>query len=119
MEAVRDSFLAQHVTEPTHFRGNDTPNKLVLIFTNESGMIDNLKYLPPIGKSHHCAAKLKFCCYTAVSNNSKVRLKYDKGDYDSMREMLYARDWEAELGNKAVDEQWATTMAIINDATRK
>ena len=28
MEAVRESFLTQHVTEPTHYRGNNTPNTL-------------------------------------------------------------------------------------------
>ena len=26
MEAVRDSFLTQHVIEPTHYRGSNTPN---------------------------------------------------------------------------------------------
>ena len=26
LEAVRDSFMSQHVTEPTHYRGNCTPN---------------------------------------------------------------------------------------------
>ena len=44
MEAVRDSFLVQHVIEPTHYRGDNTPNTLDLIFTNESGMLDSLKY---------------------------------------------------------------------------
>ena len=42
MEAVRESFLTQHVTEPTHYRGNNTPNTLDLIFTNEEGMIEKL-----------------------------------------------------------------------------
>ena len=44
---------------------------------------------------------------------------YDKGDYDSMREMMRSRDWEMELSDKTVDEQWITTMGTINDATRK
>ena len=73
MEAVRDSFLVQHVTEPTHYRGDNTPNTLDLIFTNESGMLDSLKYLAPIGKSHHSSLKMDFCCYTNASNTSKDR----------------------------------------------
>ena len=92
MEAVRDSFLVQHVTEPTHYRGDNTPNTLDLIFTNESGMLDSLKYLAPIGKSHHSSLKMDFCCYTKASNTSKDRHIYDKGDYDRMREMMRSRD---------------------------
>ena len=118
MEAVRDSFLVQHVTEPTHYRGDNTPNTLDLI-TNESGMLDSLKYLAPIGKSHHSSLKMDFCCYTKASNTSKDRHIYDKGDYDRMREMMRSRDWEMELSDKTVDERWITTMGTINDATRK
>ena len=119
MEAVRDSFLVQHVTEPTHYRGDNMPNTLDLIFTNESGMLDCLKYMAPIGKSHHSSLKMDFCCYTNASNTSKDRHIYDKGDYDSMREMMRSREWEMELSDKTVDERWTTTMGAINDATRK
>ena len=121
MEATdeRDSFLVQHVTEPTHYRGDNTPNTLDLIFTNESGMLDCLKYMAPIGKSHHSSLKMDFCCYTNASNTSKDRPIYDKGDYDSMREMMRSREWEMELSDKTVDERWTTTMGAINDATRK
>jgi hypothetical protein len=35
MESVRDSFLYQHITKPTHFRSNQTPNNLDLVFTSE------------------------------------------------------------------------------------
>ena len=65
---------------------------LDLIFTNESGMLDSLKYLVPIGKSHHSSLKMDFCCYTKASNTSKDRHIYDKGDYDRMREMMRSRD---------------------------
>ena len=119
MEAVRDSFLVQHVTKPTHYRGDNTPNTLYLIFTNESGMLDSLKYLAPIGKSHHSSLKMDFCCYTKASNTSKDRHIYDKGDYDRMHEMMRSRDWEMELSDKTVDERWITTMGHINDAIRK
>ena len=50
LEAVRDSFMSQHVTEPTHYRGNCTPNTLDLILTNEEGMVENIKYMAPVGK---------------------------------------------------------------------
>ena len=44
---------------------------------------------------------------------------HDKGDYESMREIIRSRAWELELSNKTVDERWTTTMGAINDATRK
>ena len=35
IECIRDSFLTQHVQDPRRVRGEDTPNLLALIFTNE------------------------------------------------------------------------------------
>ena len=53
MDVVDDLFLFQHVCQPTCFRLNESPSLLDLIFTNESDMIDNLLYLPPLGNSDH------------------------------------------------------------------
>ena len=39
MEAVRESFLTQHVTEPTHYGGDNTQNTLDLIFTNRETQV--------------------------------------------------------------------------------
>ena len=64
MDSARDAFLTQHVTEPTHYRGNNTPNTLDLIFTNEEGVLEQLKYLAPVGSSHHSLLKFDFCCYS-------------------------------------------------------
>ena len=88
MEAVRDSFLTQHVTEPTHYRGSNTPNTLDLTFTNEEGMTKKLKYLSPVGKSHHTLLKYNFCCYTKSTKSGINKYKYDKGNYDGMIEMM-------------------------------
>ena len=43
LEAVRDSVMTHHVTEPTHYRGNCTADTLDLIFTNEEGMVENVR----------------------------------------------------------------------------
>ena len=103
----------------THYRGDSTPNTLDLIFTNESGMLDSLKYLAPVGNIYHSSLKMDFCCYTNASSTSKDRHIYDKGDYDKMREMMRSINFEMELSDKTVDERWITTMGTINDATRK
>ena len=67
------SLYSTSPSRHTIYRGDNTPNTLDLIFTNESGMLDSLKYLAPIGKSHHSSLKMDFCCYTKASNTSKDR----------------------------------------------
>ena len=36
MEAIRDSFLVQHVKKPTYFPNEQTPNVLDLVFTSKT-----------------------------------------------------------------------------------
>ena len=40
MEFVRDSFLIQHVSSPTHFKPNTKPSLIDLIFTSEENMLE-------------------------------------------------------------------------------
>ena len=87
--------MSQHVTEPTHYRGNCTPNTLDLILTNKEGMVENIKYMAPVGKSHHTALCFNFCCYTRSTSNRESSYKYHKGDFDNMRKTVSAKDWEA------------------------
>ena len=49
LEAFRDSFLFQQVTEPTHTRLLQKPNVLDLIISNEEGVVTNLHNTAPIG----------------------------------------------------------------------
>jgi hypothetical protein len=51
LESVRDSFLVQHVTKPTHYRSRQTPNILDLVFTSDESMLDELRHEAPLGRS--------------------------------------------------------------------
>lgn len=53
IDTVNDSYLFQHVTNPTRARINQCPSILDLIFTNEEGMVSNLLISAPLGKSDH------------------------------------------------------------------
>ena len=53
LECLRDCFLYQHVSKPTRVRNTDHPSILDLILTNEEGMVADLEYLSPLGKSDH------------------------------------------------------------------
>ena len=85
MEAIRDSFLVQHVVKPTHYRGDQTANVLDLVFTNEQEMIDNIRHEAPVGKSHHQTLLFKLRCNTEKKLHDSYRNNFAKGDYDWLR----------------------------------
>jgi hypothetical protein len=45
-------------------------------------------------------------------NTSKIRYKYDKADFESMRDILNI-DWRTILLNKDIDEQWTVFVGIV------
>ena len=93
MRCIWDNFLCQHIQEPTRVRGNDTPNLLDLIFTNEKNMINNIEYQSPLGKSDHSVLTFKFNCYTILKNYVRTKLYYNKADYESITKELKDIDW--------------------------
>ena len=63
IEAVRDCFLHQHITQPTRRLGNDQPSVLDLILTDEAMQVSNIGHHAPLGKSDHSVITFKFHCY--------------------------------------------------------
>ena len=107
LENLRDNYLHQHVDRPTRWRGSDTPNLLDLIITNEDGMIDEIEYASPLGKSDHCVLKFQFNCYTEIKERTKLVRYYDKADYDEISREIENTDWEALLkDDDTIHEMW-------------
>ena len=108
METIRDTFLTQHVMDPTHYRCEQTPNVLDLIFSNEEDMVNDIKHEAPLGKSHHQVLKFVFTCYTAKQDTAKSeRFSFLKGDYDRLRSMVRDHNWNEELRDMSVVDAWA------------
>ena len=63
IEAVRDSFLHQHVVKPTRRWGNDDPSLSDLIFTGESMQVSEIIHHAPLGKSDHSVITFDLHCY--------------------------------------------------------
>ncbi len=114
MEAVRDSYLIQHVKAPTHFRGEQKPNTLDLIFTNEDGMVKTVNHLAPLGKSHHQILTYDYHCYTEI-NRKKPRLNYNIGNYDKLRDLLSNLNWSDCLTGD-LETSWDAFLRKLNDA---
>jgi hypothetical protein len=68
-------------------------------------MVDNIDISPPLGKSYQSLISFVFNIYVENQNTSKIRYKYDKTDFESMRDILNI-DWRTILLNKDIDEQW-------------
>lgn len=106
VEALRDSYMYQHVTGPTRARGSDRPKLLDLVFTNEEGMVEDLRVTAPLGKSDHSVLEFKYNAYTDKKATLRKIFLYDKGDYNDMR-MEVTQDWRnqiLEIGG--IDEKW-------------
>jgi hypothetical protein len=93
-DKVMDSFLIQNVKHPTRFRGENNTSILDLIFTNEEGMIDNIEHCATLGNSHHEVLEFNFLYKNVNDVNSYDRLRYFKGDYEAINEVLANVDWE-------------------------
>ena len=121
VEALRDSFFHQHIVQPTWVRHGQEPSVLDLVLTNEEGMIENIEYGNPLGKSDHLVLTFEFKCYTKQNTKEKNIQIYAKGKYDLMREELKKVNWEAVLQEREADvnKQWDYIKERILEAANK
>ena len=116
LEAVRDSFLFQHVLNSTHSRPGQKANTLDLIFTNEEEMITNLTHNAPLGASQHDILCFQLIVRSVPIISSYVRYRYEKADYDGMKAFLKQADWNDMLCKPSVDECWESFEARLMEA---
>ena len=95
LNAVQDCLLFQHVTQPTRFREGTTPNVLDLVLTNEEGMLNNLQYLPGLGKSDHVMLQFTLACYTTPIELKERKLNYNRADFVKMNTLISDFDWSS------------------------
>ena len=120
IECVRDCFLFQHILEPTRKRGKDTPHLLDLVFTNEENMVKNLEYRAPLGRSDHSILKFDIPCEKEVTP-PKIKVCYEKGDYQGLNENLKKVDWAEKLGKfpNDINKQWEIFKNIFYEEEKK
>ena len=108
VECVEDNFLFQAVNKPTRWRGTDNPTILDLILTGNDKNIEDLEYQSPLGKSDHCVLIFNLVCRTLLNENMNPKRRYNKGDYEGIRNDLNNFDWKAYLNadQNNVDETW-------------
>ena len=117
MEFVRDTFLYQHICQPTHYRGQQNPTLIDLIFSNEEDMVQNIKHEAPIGKSHHQTIYFDFLCYTPeISNNDRTLYNYKRADFEQMRIYISEQNLMDKIQGKGTEETWEIISKCVLDA---
>ena len=106
IDTVQDLFMFQHIVKPTRYRGEDTPNVLDLVFTDDENMVDNLRYLPGLGNSDHvCIAfDLILPSSYAIDSDDPPRYNVYSADFDNMRSLLSAVNWESDMFDLSVND---------------
>ena len=88
LNLVQDSFLTQHVLEPT--RGE---NVLDIVLSSQKEFINNVRICEPLGCSDH--NQIYFIIKVKGEQNRKIlyRKQFHKGRYKDMRKHLAKIDW--------------------------
>ena len=81
IEKVRDCFLTQHIHAITRSRGNERGNILDLVFTEDEGLVEEVKVLSPLGKSDHACILFNCLVNAPVTESKRVVYLYEKADY--------------------------------------
>ena len=85
VEQIEEMSLYQHARESTRFRGSQN-SCLDLIFTNEESMINEIRELPPLGKSDHICQRWELTVSEALfRNTTAVRFNYKRARWTEIK----------------------------------
>ena len=115
LDAIHDSYLSQHVTEPTHYRPNTTANVLDLVFTNEEAMINTINYLPGIGSSDHVCLQFNLLCYSTCTKSTLPRYNLRQANFDKMRNLIEEVNWDEILSPLNIHSAWQLFAKTFTD----
>ena len=105
INALQECYMYQHVTEPTRFRSNETPNLLDLILSSEESMIKDLVYRPPLGESDHICLRFNVMCgKQEFATEDPKKRNFFKTDYAAVAEELRKYDWVSMLTGNFDDD---------------
>ena len=118
VECIRDTYMYQHISEPTRYREGQRPTIDDLIFSSDINNVSKIKHLSPLGKSDHEALTCEVQINPPLTQNEKVSYCYDRGDYNQMREMLNI-DWNSALEGLDVQESMNKVEALYKEAVER
>ena len=108
INSTLDSYLAQHVSEPTRHIPGQKPSVLDLVFTSNPNSIDEIQHHSPLGSSDHECIYFELKCDTKHYKQTAgdCKLNYMKADYPSINNELNEVDWDTVLCDESIDINW-------------
>ena len=116
LESIQEAFLYEYVKYATHFRGDQKPTTIDLVFTNEEGMISTLRYCPPLGKSQHVSLTFTRNCYIGSYHEPEEYFRYHHGHYDNMKNHFQEIEWDLLMKGKTAEQSWETVNKHLQEA---
>ncbi len=116
---ILDVFLYQHITEYTRYREGQNPSLPDLILTNEEGMVNDIQYVSPLGKSDHVCLVFNINMYASTVENIKPRYAYQRAKYENISENLKQIDWCKRLENINAENALVFFEEVLNNEMEK
>ena len=89
---IQELNLEQLVTEETRFRHGQNASLLDLILTSNPDFVQNIEYLPPLGKSDHVVVKFSVA-NGYVRTKRAQRTQYRRINEEAFNTILDAQNW--------------------------
>ena len=117
LDCINDVFLNQHLNEKTRYRLGHNATQPDLVFSTSEMDISNIMYEDGFGGSDHVTVKFNLATEIPPLQQKKTILKYDKGNYTKMKELLDL-DWESLLKGKSINDSVQLLEDKINEAVK-
>ena len=98
---LHDTYLTQHVAEPTRGRNGQEPMISDLIISYYPNIVSDISHESPLGKDDHACLTFDLKCYRNKPDQTRTFYLYDKGDFKQMNADLVNINWEKEIGHLA------------------
>ena len=103
VECIHDTYLLQHITEPTRYREGQKSTLDDLLFTNEREMVEHLVIGDPVGASDHASVSFAMSFAPRIPTRKNAVLNYHKANYEEMGKALNI-NWRELFEGKSVQE---------------
>lgn len=110
LDVMNDLFLTQHVNQET--RGS---NILDLVFSSETGLVEDLEVCSPVSNSDHNSLLFKICMDLKNETITRESFNYHQSDFKSINYVLEGIDWKVKFLNKDVDNMWSSLVEELVD----
>ncbi len=107
-------FLYQHISECTCCREGQNPSLLDLTLTNKEGMVNDIQYVSPLGKSDQVCLVFNTNMFASIVKNIKPKYAYHMGNYKIITENLNQINWLKSLENINAENAWVFFEEVLS-----